>query len=130
MNDLLKWALVGAGGGLGAMARYGLSGVAHGLGGDRALPLGTLTVNVLGCFAIGALAYLAGSRGVLGAEWRLLLITGFLGGFTTFSTFGNETLNLILSGDFWPAFGNMSLHVALGLAAVWAGRALAVWVWR
>jgi CrcB protein len=125
-----KLLLVGLGGGLGAVARYWLSGVVQEALRNVTFPYGTLTVNVLGCLTIGGLSYLADARGVLTQETRLLLITGFLGGFTTFSTFGNETVGLARGGENVPALANIAGHLLLGLGAVWAGRALAHWLWR
>jgi fluoride exporter len=125
-----KWLLVGLGGGLGAVARYWLSGLVQEWLRNASFPYGTLVVNVAGCFIIGALAYLSEARGLLTAETRLLLITGFLGGFTTFSTFGNETLALARGGELGPALGNVAAHVGMGLSAVWAGWALGQLIWR
>ena len=121
--------LVGAGGFLGAIARYLLSGLVQ----QRAaglFPWGTLVVNVTGCFAMGVLAELAESRGFLSAEQRAFAIVGILGGFTTFSAFGGETLSLARDRDMALAAANVGLHIALGLGAVWAGRAAAHLVWR
>jgi CrcB protein len=112
------------------MVRYGLSGVVQEWLRNASFPYGTLVVNVAGCFIIGGLAYLSEARGLLTPETRLLLITGFLGGFTTFSTFGNETLALARGGELGRALGNVAGHVGLGLGAVWAGWALAHWIWR
>jgi CrcB protein len=115
--------LVGAGGFLGSIARYWFSGVAQ----DRlgsGFPWGTLAVNVLGCLAIGALAQLAESRAsAFPPEARLLLVVGFLGGFTTFSAFGNDTLDLFRAGEMLLGWTNIALQLALTLGAVWAGRA-------
>lgn len=127
---MVNLLLVAVGGGLGAMARYWLSGlVQEGLR-NAAFPYGTLVVNVLGCFVIGVLAHLSETRGMLTPEARLLFITGLLGGFTTFSAFGNETLTLARGGESGAALGNIAASVGLGLAAVWAGRALAQLIWR
>jgi fluoride exporter len=115
--------LVGTGGFLGSVARWWISGMTQ----DRlgpGFPWGTLAVNVLGCFAIGALSQLAESRAVVfPPEARLLLVVGFLGGFTTFSAFGNDTLNLFRAGEPLLGWGNIALQLALTLGAVWAGRA-------
>jgi len=89
---LTRAALVGFGGFIGSVARYLMAGAVHRVA-DRALfPSGTLAVNVLGCLAIGFLGGLAESRGVLSASARLFLLIGVLGGFTTFSSFGFETM--------------------------------------
>ena len=126
---MLRVLLVGLGGGLGAMARYGVSVWAAQWPGAAAFPAGTLLVNVLGCFVIGVLGFAGETRGLLTPEARLLLVTGFLGGFTTFSTFGSETLGLARGGATAAALGYVGAHLALGLGAVWAGQALAQRLW-
>jgi CrcB protein len=93
-------------------------------------PSGTLVVNIAGCLIIGFLSQLAEGRGVFTAESRLLIFTGFLGGFTTFSTFGNETMNLLRDGENVSALINLSAHFILGLASVWIGRVLSYLIWR
>lgn len=130
MGKVLLVLLVGLGGGLGAMARYWVSGLVQDWTRSAAFPYGTLVVNVVGCFIIGGLAYLSEACGLLTPEALLLLITGFLGGFTTFSTFGNEILALARGGEAGPALGNIAGHLALGLGAVWTGWVLAQRVWR
>ena len=117
-----KWLAVAAGGAIGAALRYGLADLAHGWLG-RDFPWGTLTVNVLGSLAIGyLLVLLPDSRGE--AHWlHLLLLTGVLGGFTTFSAFSLETLQLLHGGQAGRAFLNIGGTVTLCLAAVWAGHA-------
>lgn len=124
----LLW--VGLGGFVGAVMRYLISGWVQALTRSVSLPYGTLAVNVLGCFMIGALSYLAEARGLLHAEARLFLLVGLLGGFTTFSTFSNETFILIRDGEMLIALLNVTANVALCLAAVWAGRAGALVIWR
>ena len=115
--------LVGLGGFLGSIARYWIGGLAQERFGP-AFPWGTLAVNVLGCFAIGALSQLAESRVVpFPPEARALLVVGFLGGFTTFSAFGNDTFDLFRSGELLLAGSNIALSLVLTLGAVWAGRA-------
>ncbi len=121
--------LVGVGGAAGAIARYLLSGVVQERAGGL-FPWGTLTVNVLGCLVMGLLAGLADARGFMTPGTRALLVVGVLGGFTTFSAFGNETMNLLLDRDLTRAVANVGLNVVLGVAAVWAGRAGAFLVWR
>jgi CrcB protein len=122
-------ALVGLGGAAGSMLRYWLGGLAQARLGSAAFPAGTLAVNLAGCLAIGMLAYLADSRGAASPETRALLLVGLLGGFTTFSAFGNETLNLIRDGEGLLAGANVTANVVLGVAAVWLGRAAAHAVW-
>jgi CrcB protein len=127
MNRLL-W--VGLGGFAGSVLRYLVSGWAQQASKSIAFPWGTLAVNVAGCLVIGGLSYLADTRGLLHAEARLFLIVGVLGGFTTFSAFGNETMNLLRDGENLLAAANVGANVLLCLASVWAGRAIAVAVWR
>ena len=126
---MVKVLLVGAGGFLGAIARYLLGGWVQARTAG-VFPWGTLTVNVAGCFAMGMLAELAESRGFLSAEQRAFAVVGVLGGFTTFSAFGGETLNLARDSDTALAAANVGLNVILALGAVWAGRAVAHVVWR
>ena len=118
MTDFL---LVGAGGFIGASARYGVMlGVARLLG-QTAFPWGVLAANVLGSLLIGALAGLAETRQIFGASARLFLFVGVLGGFTTFSAITNDTLTLLRAGAYLSAAGNVLLSVALGLGAVAVG---------
>lgn len=128
VRDLL---LVAGGGAAGSVLRYLVSGVAQrmlvpGAGTLDTFPAGTLVVNVTGSLLIGLLAGLAESRAVFGPEVRLLLVTGFLGGYTTFSAFSLETLLLLRAGQTATAFAAVGLQVLLGVAAAWAGFALAV----
>ena len=129
MENNLKTALihavvVGSGGFLGALARYGLSGLVH-----RQLPLatypyGTLVVNLLGCLMIGVVVGLTESRQLLGPEMRMFALIGILGGFTTFSTFAYETFAMIRNDETLRAIANVGGHVLIGLACVWLGYAL------
>lgn len=116
--------LVGVGGFIGSAMRYAVSGLVHRWVPGTAYPVGTLAVNVLGCAAIGLLGGLAESRGVLTAPTRLVFMIGLLGGFTTFSTFGYETLALIRDAQAARALTNVVLQVVLGLTAVWLGLAV------
>ena len=118
-SALLNALLVGSGGFAGAILRYALGGVVH-----RQLPLatfpyGTLCVNLLGCILIGALAGLADSRQLFPPELRTFAFIGLLGGFTTFSTFGFETMALARDGEYLRAASNVGLHVFFGLALCW-----------
>ena len=121
---------VGVGGALGSIARYLLSGWVQSAAKNATLPLGTLTVNLFGCFVIGFLAQLAEARGVFTPESRTFVFVGLLGGFTTFSSFGNETLNLARGGELWNALANVGGNVVIGLFAVWLGRSIAYLVWK
>lgn len=122
--------LVGIGGAVGSILRYLVSGYAQDASGSSSFPVGTLTVNVIGCFVIGILSYLADVRGVLTPELRALLMVGVLGGFTTFSSFGNETMALVRDGEFLYVFFNIAASLLLGLGAVYVGRALSGLLWR
>lgn len=115
--------LVGVGGSLGAMARYGLSGLVQKHAGGS-FPWGTLAVNFVGCLAIGVVLHYVEDRGLLGHQARLFAAVGVIGGFTTFSAFGCETLQLLRDGRFGAACLYMGATVALGLLAVWIGRTL------
>lgn len=119
--NLLGIAVAGA---AGALARYGLSGLAHRWWG-AAFPWGTLTVNLIGCLLLGVLAELARQTGWLSPELRTAIGIGFLGSFTTFSTFGLETYRAIEQGDWAVAALNIASNVVLGLVFVLAGTSLA-----
>jgi len=125
-----KILLIGIGGFVGSVLRYWVSGDVQQLTKSAEFPYGTMVVNILGCLAIGVLSQLAESRGAFTAESRALIFVGFLGGFTTFSTFGNETMNLLRSGQNALAFANLCVHLVFGLGAVWLGRSLAHLIWR
>lgn len=122
--------LIGTGGFIGSILRYLLSGYAQQLSKSIQFPFGTLIVNLVGCALVGFLAELADHRGVIPAETRSFLIVGILGGFTTFSAFGNETMNLLRDGAWWLACGNIVGHIVLGLVAVWLGYSTASLVWK
>ncbi|HEX5149929.1 MAG TPA: fluoride efflux transporter CrcB [Parafilimonas sp.] len=85
-----------------------------------AFPYGTLFVNIIGCFLIGLVFGLA-DRGSLAQEWRLILATGFIGGFTTFSAFSNETVSMLRDGQLVYALGYIIASVVLGLIATFTG---------
>lgn len=119
---MTKLLIVGLGGALGAMARYGISGwVARHW---ERFPAGTLAVNVAGCFLIGAFMTLVEERQLFSPNARLFATIGILGGLTTFSTFGYETVALLRGQETRLALLNILLNVVLGLGAVLAGRAL------
>jgi CrcB protein len=116
MRTALAIAVAGA---LGALARWGLNGWFT----ERfpTFPLGTLVINVTGSFLIGVLFVVFVERTAASATVRLALMTGFLGAYTTFSTFSLETFRLLEEGDMRAALVNVLLSVALGLLAVWLG---------
>ena len=125
-----KLLLAGIGGFIGSSLRYAVSGYIQLSSKSIAFPYGTLAVNLIGCFAIGFLSQLAESRGMFTAETRTLIFIGVLGGFTTFSAFGNETINLWRDGENFLAAINVAAHLLLCLGAVWLSRALAYQLWR
>ncbi|MGY4517021.1 fluoride efflux transporter CrcB [Lysobacter sp. HA18] len=118
MRDVL---LVGAGGALGAMARHLVGTAMLATSTAWRFPIGTLAVNVSGCLLIGAYAALAEQMPGLNGPARLLLVTGVLGGYTTFSAFGLETMLMLRRGDALLATGYVVASVLFGLAAVWIG---------
>jgi len=113
---------IAIGGAIGAVARHLLNHLVHRRYGVDPFPIGIFAVNVLGCLAIGVIAgLLASDRVQMSAAVRNFLIVGVLGGFTTFSSFGLDTLTLARGGHAAAAFWNVIGQVGLGLAAVWAG---------
>jgi CrcB protein len=121
--------LVGLGGFLGSALRYLVGGYVQQITNSTIFPYGTLAVNLIGCFVIGLLSQLADDRGVFSGEARAFIFIGILGGFTTFSSFGNETMSLVRDGEILPAFANVSAHLRLGLGAVWLGRLVGRGIW-
>lgn len=117
--------LVALGGAVGSVARYKLSGYVLHHTIDWRFPAGTFAVNVVGCLVAGVLAGLAEKHDLLSPDTRLLLFTGVLGGFTTFSAFGLETMHLLKRGDVAVAAANVVLSVLAGLAALWLGMSAA-----
>lgn len=121
-DGFVRIALVAAGGAVGSVLRYLFSGFLQQRAGFE-FPWGTLGVNLVGCLAIGFLGAALTGPLLLRNEYRLILIVGLLGGFTTFSAFGWETLALAREGRLHLALLNIGLSNGLGLAAVWAGMA-------
>ena len=121
--------LVGLGGFIGTVGRYALGGWASRLRPGAVFPYETLLINVLGCLAIGLLAALAETRGVLAGTTRAFLFIGVLGGFTTVSSFGYETFELLRDGQAGAAALSVGLQIVLGVGAVWVGHVLARLVW-
>ncbi|HZS50422.1 MAG TPA: fluoride efflux transporter CrcB [Bryobacterales bacterium] len=119
-----RYLMVLVGGGTGALARYlAGSAIMSRIGGR--FPLGTLLINVSGSFFIGLLMTLFTERFQPHPNWRLLLVVGFLGGYTTFSSFEWETYSAVREGGRWVGFVNVAASVILGYAAVWLGSLLA-----
>jgi CrcB protein len=116
-----QFLLVALGGFLGTALRYGVAGVITRTKAATVFPIATLTVNLVGCLVIGALAGLVETRGILSGTSRAVVFIGVLGGFTTFSTFGYETLQLVRSGQSLAAGTFIALQVVLCLSAVWLG---------
>lgn len=127
---MIKILIIGSGGFLGAILRYFMSGYAQRLSGSYSFPVGTLAVNLIGCFIIGVVSKMAEDLGLFSIETRMFLTIGFLGAFTTYSTFGYETLNLLRDNEWLYAFTYVGLHLFLGIGAVWIGRSLVLLVWR
>ena len=128
-ETIFKVFLVGAGGFAGSVLRYLFSGYVQNVSGSIGFPYGTLAVNLAGCFVIGLLSHLADVRGVFSPDARAFVFIGILGGFTTFSTFGNETMNLLRDGENASAMLNIGGHVVAGLFFVWVGRTIAYLIW-
>ncbi len=120
-----KVILVGLGGFLGSILRYGAGGLVGRMKAGWTFPLETLLVNVAGCLVLGLLAGLSQSRGMLSGTPRAFLFIGLLGGFTTFSTFGYETFQLMRDGQWPAAMLSTGLQVVLGIGGVWAGHTVA-----
>jgi CrcB protein len=125
-----KLFLAGIGGFFGSALRYAVSGFVQNWSGSIRFPFGTLAVNLAGCVLIGFLSQLAETRGIFSADARTLIFIGVLGGFTTFSAFGNETINLWRDGENALAVANIAAHVIICLGAVWLSRAVAFQIWR
>jgi fluoride exporter len=121
--------LVGAGGFVGAVCRYGLGGFVQARSSLSTFPFGTVTVNLLGCLLIGVAAGLVDTRQLFSPEFRTFAMIGVLGGFTTYSTFGYETFALLRDADYPRALAYVGVHVVIGLAMVWAGYNLTTTRW-
>lgn len=120
----LSYLIVGAGGFIGAIARYALAAWI-GQRWGRSFPLGTFVINVSGSFLIGLLMYLSAEKLMINPQWRLLLVVGFLGAYTTFSTFEYETGRLFADGEWLIAALNVILSVTAGFAALKIGEVIA-----
>ena len=121
----MRIALIAIFGAMGTLARYGLQGVVQIRLGST-FPYGTLLVNLTGCFLLGLIGQFTMNRMVISPDWRIAIAVGFFGGYTTFSSFSLQTLDLARDGDWLKALLNTVLSFACCLAAVWLGRILAL----
>ena len=121
MGNCFSILMIALGGATGAVSRYSVSKWMLRYTLDWTFPIATFTINVMGCLLIGVLAGVGERFNWLTSDLRLLLITGVLGGFTTFSAFGLETFTLLRRGELWVAMGYVGLSVVLGLLLLWLG---------
>lgn len=119
-----KLFLIGLAGFIGTLSRYWMSGVVAKRYGET-FPMGTLVVNLLGCFLVGLLFYLLEERFLINQTARTAVLIGLLGGFTTFSSFGLQTFTLIQDRQVGLAVLNITASNVIGLLLVWAGYTLA-----
>ncbi|MFT4256464.1 MAG: fluoride efflux transporter CrcB [Pseudoxanthomonas sp.] len=118
--------LVGFGGALGSVLRWALNNLVSQQVPAMRFPLGIFAINVIGCGIAGALAGLVERHDLLGADTRLFLFTGILGGFTTFSAFGLETMQMLRRGEWALALAYAVGSVVVGVLAAWLGLKLAL----
>jgi fluoride exporter len=121
---MIRYLLVMIGGGMGSLTRYVAASAIMGRFGGR-FPLGTLAINVTGSFLIGFLMTVLSERFHFDPRWRLLLVVGFLGGYTTFSSFEWETYSAVRDGGLRIGALNIVASVMLGYMAVWLGAVMA-----
>jgi CrcB protein len=122
---LVRYLAVLAGGALGTGLRYSLSTLIYSTIKEPTFPYANLVINVSGSFMIGLLSELFETRWLVSPTTRIAILTGILGGYTTFSSFSFETYALLRDGEMWRGLLNASASVLLGLAAVWLGIRLA-----
>jgi CrcB protein len=129
MQLLMQYIVIGLGGALGSMLRFGLGSLidSNVQKTGQIFPWGTVIVNITGCFVIGFIFTISSSEGriILGSLTRNFILIGILGGYTTFSSFSLQTLTLALSGQRWEALANVLVSVVLCLVGVWLGAMLA-----
>jgi len=118
----LLW--VGLGGFVGSVCRFLLGGAVHHMLNSSTFPYGTMVVNLVGCFAIGVGGGLVELRQLFAPEVRMFLLVGLLGGFTTFSTFGYESVSLAREGELFASLANITIQVVAGMVLVWFGYGL------
>jgi fluoride exporter len=120
---LQKLLLIGLAGALGTLARYGLGGLVQAHAG-KVFPWGTVVVNLLGCLVFGMVWASLEERWPTSGQTRIIILVGFMGGFTTFSTYMFETEQLLREAEWLPALGYFTIHNVGGLAAMLAGLAV------
>lgn len=119
-NQLVLLAIAGA---AGTLARYALAGLIQRLCGTS-FPWGTLAINVIGCLLFGFVWSIADERMLISPQARIVILTGFMGAFTTFSTYAFETVQMLSDAEWLRAIGNVALENIVGIAAVFAGFAV------
>ena len=124
---MMKLLLLAGGSIAGGFSRYYFAGFVYRIFGTS-FPYGTFAVNMTGCLAIGFLSALADKKFLIGPDERLLLMIGFCGAYTTFSTCMLETVNLVRDGESWRAFLNVTLSVTVGFLILRLGMILGEWV--
>lgn len=122
---MTQLALIALAGALGSVSRYGVSLAVHGVMGDG-FPYGTFVANVLGCFLFGVIWTLADHRVMLSPETKLVFLTGFMGAFTTFSTYIFDSHQLLGTSGYVLAIGNLLTQIVIGLIAFQIGHTLAM----
>lgn len=119
-NQLVLLAIAGA---VGTLARYALGGLMQRMCGTS-FPWGTLAINVIGCLLFGFVWSMGTERMLISAQTRIVVLTGFMGAFTTFSTYAFETAQMLADDDWLRAFGNLALENVVGIVAVFLGFAV------
>jgi CrcB protein len=117
----MNWLYVAIGGAIGSVLRYKTSGILVRNYTNMKFPIGTFAVNIIGCFVIGVIAGLIIKKDMFSSEMRLFIITGVIGGYTTFSAFGLDTFYLLRSGESLLAISYVLGSVLLGFLALYLG---------
>jgi fluoride exporter len=125
ISALIKLSVIGLAGGIGTLCRYGLGGLVQG---DKLFPWGTAAVNLLGCLAFGLIYAALQRRSLIGSEYQLVILLGFMGGFTTFSSYMYELAEQLRGGEWLAASGYFALHNLGGFAAMVFGLMIGKWI--